>query len=379
MKLTPAVLALLVGCTDVPQESTLTAYAQYGIGNCPEEDCGLNTGTVNGVYFSNLSLAKKLNTSGVQLIGFDLLPAGMTQLDVVNDRFVAYNADRSQSRWGQNLVGAELKVLVNKEEFRIKITQVHLSDPPGWWAANNNIGRLETYELQWRNPNALPPSSPSTLTQLCRAEPAAGGTLQFDAIIFEGELYKDDTKQRYVPLASEGWFNVACMGSAVAKEFMMRHTQVSKPPIDNTSPAERQALMNAWTANYCGDGVSFTKTGEPLRMRDNKKWIHPASGWSWEYDIGHEPDGELPQLVSYEAIWNETGAVCLNTPRREDKEADIYDTIVAHCEEVGHPLPTCSDDGLAPIGWESQGHILTANPWMPLVAVPVVPPILIAP
>ena len=371
MKLTPAVLALLVGCTDVPEQTTLTSYA-YGMGDCPNSDCGMNTGTVNGVYFSNLNFTKLPNESGVVLDGFVSLPPGTMRIDVVGSRFVAYDFANLPRPPLVGLVNAEFNLIINKERYGLVLQDVHFSDGSVWWAAPDST-RLETYTFRYRH---IATESIAT-HELCRSTLIAGDLLKLDAVVFKGEIYESDTKQRVVPPPAERWFNIACMGSGVAKEFMMRHTQASKPILDNTTPAERQTLMNAWTANYCGDGVAFTHTGTKLRMRDNKKWIHPASGWSWEYDIGHVPVGEDPQLSSYEAIWNEYGAVCLNTPRLESKEPGIRDDIIEHCEEVGHPIDYCTDDGLLPVGWEAQGHILTANPAPPPIVV--LPPILIAP
>jgi hypothetical protein len=110
-----------------------------------------------------------------------------------------------------------------------------------------------------------------------------------------------------------------------------------------------------WTANYCGDGVSFTYPGQLLLMRDSRGWIPHSGPWSWGL-----PAAELEPGEEYEAIWDERGARCMNTPRLYDSDEEVLKQIVEHCEAVGHPLPPCTNTMTT--GFETLGHLLTANP-----------------
>jgi hypothetical protein len=96
-------------------------------------------------------------------------------------------------------------------------------------------------------------------------------------------------------------------------------------------------------------------------VRDSAGWIPLTSAWSWtddDVDANALPDA----LGSYEAVWGPDGAVCLDTPRRDD-DAPGYRTVIAdHCKSVGHELPTCSELGVFPNAWQPSGRYSSANP-----------------
>ena len=109
--------------------------------------------------------------------------------------------------------------------------------------------------------------------------------------------------------ATAGWVNIACATTALAKLFLVRHTEASQT--QTTTRAERQAMLKMFTADVCGDEhVSFTVHGQPLYWEDSK-------------GITRFP----PSPRRLEAIWNENGAVCLDRPRRPD----LADAIRNHC------------------------------------------------
>lgn len=105
---------------------------------------------------------------------------------------------------------------------------------------------------------------------------------------------------------------IACVGEAVAKMKLMDfHPQGRR----GASPADRQATLRMITADYCGTGESFTVTGTPVAWRDDQDRIKP-------------PYGEEVM----EALWDEDGAICLDTPR-----------VVAR-DSVTCPIPACGGD-----------------------------------
>jgi hypothetical protein len=126
---------------------------------------------------------------------------------------------------------------------------------------------------------------------------------------------------------TRGWVNVACVGTALAKLFLLRHTQASQ--LVPTTPGERQAMLKMLTADVCGDGQSFTVHGQPLYWADAK-------------GITRLPDARW----RVEAVWSEHGAVCINQPRRPELAAAI--------EQQCGPLPRCTSS--------SRGYVISANP-----------------
>ena len=149
-----------------------------------------------------------------------------------------------------------------------------------------------------------------------------------EAILFAGDRY--DAARKTVTAtgsATRGWVNIACATTALAKLFLVRHTDASQEV--PTTPAERQAMLKMFTADTCGDGTSFTQHGQPLFWSDAK-------------GITRFPDAPL----SLEAVWNENGAVCMEHPRRPE----LAQAITERCG----PLPRCTA--------RSHGHVVSANP-----------------
>jgi hypothetical protein len=149
-----------------------------------------------------------------------------------------------------------------------------------------------------------------------------------EAIVFTGDRYDAGSKTVIATgAATRGWINIACASTALAKLFLVRHTEASQEV--PTTRAERQAMLKMFTADVCGDGTSFTVHGQPLFWSDVK-------------GITRFPDAPM----TLEAVWNEQGAVCMEQPRRSNLAADIK----AHCGT----LPRCTS--------QSRGHVASANP-----------------
>jgi hypothetical protein len=185
--------------------------------------------------------------------------------------------------------------------------------------------------------------------------------------------------------SGDSWFNLACAGSAMAKMHLLRHTQpgslvpvTGAPPVPLADPStlpERQAMLKMLTADYCGDGRSFTRTGQPLRYMDRRHW-YPGVPFSL--------DPAAFEIGSIEAIWGASGAVCLSQPRLA-----AMDEIQDHCRQVrrfggkGRPslagvvpilvaptpvpsrlfqaeIPVCTPADVA--NWFNLGHVISANP-----------------
>jgi hypothetical protein len=152
-----------------------------------------------------------------------------------------------------------------------------------------------------------------------------------EAILFAGDRY-DSVNRTVIATGAEasGWINIACAGTALAKLYLTRHTEASQ--IVATTRGERQAMLKMFSADVCGDGTYFTVHGQPLLWADAKGITKFASA-----------------PASIEAIWNEKGAVCLDTPRKPE----LTSAIAARC-----PRPSCGG-ATTPSG---RGYVISANP-----------------
>lgn len=324
------------------------AYAKIVIEDedCPSTGCGVNAGFVIGSYFGELHWKHLANPQGVKFVDFANLPPGTNKLIVKTNRFVAVGPFGASAE-NAALEGSTLNVQVEGAIYPVKISKVHRKSQ--YWAKKEN-DIVETYKFEYQ------PLPVTVWKPLCLAEPTVSSELQYDAVVFDKERFDADDKTIFAE-PDTNWFNIACLSGAAGKTFMMRHTIASsKAPTVATSGDERQALVDAWTANYCGNGHSFTETGTHLLLRDSYKWIATSSLWSW---------ADESEITSYEAVWGPDGAVCMNEPRFYIDDEEAEQQIRDYCLEVrGTPLPHCSDieDDLdIPVKWMDDGHILTAN------------------
>jgi ADYC domain len=130
-------------------------------------------------------------------------------------------------------------------------------------------------------------------------------------IVFEGDYF--DPKKTDQPPAGRGYFYLACVGTAAAKMQLLRHTEagsLSSPLARQTTPAQRTAMLKAITADYCGDGNSWTADGTPLYWTDARGWF-PDPDSRKNLVLANAIKGHV------EALWGPKGAICLNDPRRK--------------------------------------------------------------
>lgn len=187
-----------------------------------------------------------------------------------------------------------------------------------FWAGAD--GPVTTHVLLWSG----------TADKPARRQPVcAAGANQ--AILFGGDRYDAERKAvTATGAAAAGWLNIACAGTALAKLYLMRHTEASQQV--PTTRAERQAMLKMLAADVYGDGRSFTVAGQPLRWADAKQITRFGAG-----------------AGAVEAVWGEHGAVCLNLPRI----AALEGAIAAH----GRRPPRCTDFERLP-----PGHVVSAHP-----------------
>ncbi len=343
------------GCVVTEPAITTNTQSMTIADGCPPGECGSNSSVINGVYFYELAWSGAPNSENVRITGYSNLPAGAVRLDVVKNELVARDAFGAQVAWGPQLVNSGFLLDVDGEAVLLRITNYHRI--LRYWAADDGT-QLSSYTFEYPVVEG-----PTTVWKpLCTVADVADGVAALDAFVFEGDRYDPVTKAVTTGAATKGWFNIACMGGAPAKTYRMRATAASSAPFAvkpiTSSLAQRQSIFNMWVANYCGDGQAFTVPGEPLRVRDAKKWIPLTSPWSWD----EEPEENGSQVSTYEAVWGPDGAVCLDLPRRDDSAPGYRSVIADYCKSVEHDLPFCSDLAVFPNAWATAGAYATANP-----------------
>jgi hypothetical protein len=214
--------------------------------------------------------------------------------------------------------------------------------------------------LYWAGPGAIPAylllyhriGDPSGWQNLCK-EPltpsdAAVWPDQYEAyaILIDDERYDTDAIT-VDPAPAEGWFNIACAGSALSK-MMLMHYNPHLPANDAyySTPTERTAVLKMLTADYLGTGEAFTKGGTLLQ---------------WEDTTGLHPHPPMAHVV--EAVWDETGALCLDAPRLLIGDIDIFGKIESECDGDCVMPPTCAEAGITAANWTEHGLWRTYNPW----------------
>lgn len=296
------------GCDD-DGEDVEQITERGGTSGCPAWRCGFNSAEVNGRSLRELNLAGLPNADKVKIAGFlppPLALLGGYSLAVENDELVA---KRSGSKLrGAQLVGSIILVQATDLGLPLPVTIAGYTTVPSWADGGEPIG---AYTLVYPEVTAL-----LGLKNVCSG--SLLDPLASVATVLGGETY-DPIKKEVVP--NDGWFTLACAGSAAAKLKLLGYGPQSKFP-GTTAPASvpaRQATLKMLTADYCGKGVSYTENGTPV-VWENHEGTADSSNW-------HTPG-------SVEAVWTDEGALCLDDPR-------IAGTIV-ECDDG--PLPSC--DGL---------------------------------
>ncbi len=262
------------------------------------------------------------------------------RLDVEGDRLRALDENGDVALEGASLV-ASVIVLEKDDGTRFDVFIENHSSSLTFWIGDEDP--IETFRMTWANATEPGPRQP-----MCPL-PAAydeWGPVSHEAIFFQGDRYDAVTKDVFTTGdEAQGWFNVACAGSATAKMHTNRHTTAGASGDYTASARERQALLKMFVGDYCGSGTAFTEVGEPLRWQNRHDWQLL----------------DLADAIDHEAVWDWTGALCLDTPRMGDSKAEILETMAA-IESVCHRPPRCSTLRPSLASWKTRGYLLTANP-----------------
>lgn len=318
-------LSAVVACSAVEDRPEAAAIERAPI-RCPAWGCGTNSATLgDGLLFDELDSSGRENRTGLRIVSAYLASGAPVKVRVSRHALVAVGADGTVHS-DYALVGATI-VLKHAVRgiYELRITAVHLQHLMFWSGPEEFV---PFYEIKARHDGSPTQKFEYVCKQdLLTTEPW-WAQVAHSALVFQGDYYDPDAKtvtavSDVAPLDSDSRFNVACAGTAPAKMHLTRHTRAGG--IDGrgalaypTTISERQAMLKMFTADYCGTGTAFTVDGQPLTYSDGRTTFA-----RWD------------EATGIEAVWKESGAVCLNTPRLG---AAMTPRVVADC---GYTLPSC--------------------------------------
>jgi hypothetical protein len=313
---------------------------------------------IEGVPFERLHLLGQANPQRIKIVSVVSGSGVPMQLQLVDESGLpAGDGDRLRGvdpvsggliASGISLRGTMITVSVDTvagpKTYEIRIAGVMPTGGTHFWVGDQRA--IETYDFRSR---LAFDEDPKHERPLC-----ANGDdpTKIHALVFGGDLYDPVTKEITAGTTTHGWINIACADSALYKMHRIGHTSAAQRRLEGfaTDIPKRRAMLNAWTANVCGDGTSFTVQGEPIKLAESGGWLP----WDSEY---LDPLDEM-ETESIEAIWGPNGAICLNTPRRLDKEPGICRDVANKCKP-----DICTKEQID--NWTQHGHVLTGNPFPP--------------
>ena len=309
--------AALSCCFALTSTACITENAGVGDTSCPPDECGVNASTLNDLLFGENHLTPGMNNgnpsdAGAKVVDFVFVDPDPTALLLIADGTLEVDVGGQLLR-GEDILGSKLIVEdVRNPMMGRQLIDVHFEDTRRVETWTNTGSQVAQYIFAYENDDGDYVSVCSGAADT--SEPAAW------AVLLTGEKYSLET--RSVIGTEAGIFNIACAGTALYKMKMMGYEPLREPN-SFVKEHQRHATLKMLVADYCDSGSTFTEDGTPVQ------WMN-SGGWSFNYP---EPSGTV------EAYWDQTGALCLDTPRMG---ADLVDDIRADCAAVGRSLPSCA-------------------------------------
>lgn len=339
-----AVLASGVATSACVEAEPEVGTTDEAVIKCPKTwGCGENSPVMDVWEFHELNVNGLPNEAGVRVLG--LYRKGDSYRPVVTGAELTARSNNPaayKDLTGFDLEGAYFEVSAPGAAYplRIHIKQVNLTTK--YWVGDPDANY--TYELEYEYTD---PGSTHPVTNLCWNPPEE--STQFpnaiEALLFAGDRYDAVTKEVTTTNDQDGWFNIGCAGSALAKMHLTRHTTAGATPKLDAGWDARQALLKMYVSDVCGTGHAFTEQGTPLHWENVDAWMTLTGDES-----------------SYEAVWSEKGAICLDQHRLEKKYPGLTADIAATCQAAGKPLPPCTGAPGFPAAWPGGAQVLSANP-----------------
>lgn len=309
--------------------------------SCTTWDCGKNHPMLNLFPLHDLHEGGDPNDDGYYILNVWRFGQPLT-LEVENGVMTG-TSGQGDKYTGHNLLGSIITVRnqSTNEVWQIQIHALTTGSGLPYWAGG---GFRPAYHLRYRAFGTRP------WENLCN-EPLPSDDLPWPegyetyAFLIDDERYDRDAKKALAEDA-EGWFNIACAGSTLAKMVLM-HYDPNVKAVDpyRTTPAQRTAVLKMLTADYLGTGEPFTEGGVRLEWADTF--------------VGHQAS----DTTSPEAVWDQFGAVCLEAPRLLTRYTDYWCDLHDACPSPDCTLPpSCSALNITDDNWQQYGMWRTWTP-----------------
>jgi hypothetical protein len=297
-------LALTTACRSAESdELELEFRTSFGCPSCNYS--GSNSPEHNEYPIHTLGLDGQENADGLTVLGIARVgDPTVYQLAVENDELQVWNGTTIVTV-GSGLVGWTILLEDGSEELEVHI--LDYTNTMASWA--DGADPISAYALAYVDPddgrlvNVCPNASPNET-----------------AVTILGDTVYEDGPHLFIEELD--WATLACMGNAAAKMKLMSYSRYGS--FDQAEPAteaQRRATVRMLTADYCGQGVSFTAQGTPLDWQNAVGTVTPE----------HDPN---PSWENVEAIWDENGALCLSAPRLATlAEVEVYCDLPPECDE----------------------------------------------
>jgi len=327
---------------------------------CPPYMCGMNGVWLGGgVPFRTLNLdLNGVNERNFRIVDFRSGSGELLVPDVDNDSLIGRKPNGNLS--GAALIGSTLTLeklpggavaaVAISDLIYLTIIDFHLrqflADCIAPYQCGDKQASVYTFIAKTNHSDCLLEMCQPGLNPDDSRLPALAG----DAVIFQGDLYDESTYQVYpVPTHNPtGIVNIACLGTAISKLHLLRHTSASQsaniPGPLQPDRLKRQALLQLLTGNYCGSNQLFTRNGIPIKIGFNGSPYQPTV--DSKFRIGVDVNGN-PEVDSIDAQWDSTGATYIGTPRLGPS---VLQEIKDACAAVKHPFIA------------SNGYATSANP-----------------
>jgi hypothetical protein len=367
----------------------LAAVTEGGGGGCKPDQCGLNGMWFGeGVQFRELHLQGAPNQQGFKLVSVDPPPEKQIPSGTKLVLGIRARPDLPDLP-GNELVLQDQRQVVQVGGLEMRHTRIHLEsvnkcvdlargevvqadstvdgtavclpkskelvplrialfiqtvdDMPYWDCSSRDKACDRTYAYEFQaSTNAGGGCDVALCNPDLATDPSLGGTwVQGRAVAFRGDVYDhQDQGFRIHSVSASGRcplnqldkertdvVNFACIGTTVSKLYLMRHTAASKRSDRPTTVSQRQAMLRMLTADYCGDGISHTENGTPIRFA--------ARGWGdfGAYALGR-PGTTAP---APEAKWTDQGASCVDLRRLPGDRSSTCPTGSPPCKLAGIP------------------------------------------
>lgn len=297
-------LGLAAACDEAELEDEVTLRPGCGW-NCPTCISGLgNSPVIDKVAIHGVPLDGTANADGVALLG-GVTSGGMPftlGFDPTTENFYGADEDGGVLFQPSEMVNKALVLSVNGQERLLRITgQV---DGVASWATG--APPISVYRAYYT-------TQQGAMIPLC---PSANPDEQWFTLIADELVDRKNSEL----VAAPGWVSFACVNEAVGKMKLLNYHANGST---GTNPAERKATLRMLTADYCGTGDHFTVSGVSVAWRDTAGTVLP-------------PFAEN----EFEAMWDENGAICLNTPRHVARSVVEAKCNIPYCntsDEVTYP------------------------------------------